>query len=89
MKTEMQTPTGRHQMELGESCGRVGHSIEQAGASRTPQEDLWSQLTWVHGSSQSLSHQPEHAGAGPSPPTHLEEMFFLVFFFLLKECFSV
>ena len=56
METNKETHS---QMKLGESCGSIGGRIEEIEGSRTPQEDLQSQLTWVIGGSQGLNHQPK------------------------------
>ena len=36
-----------------------GEGLKELEGSRTQQRDLWSQLTWAHGVSQRLNHQPK------------------------------
>jgi hypothetical protein len=60
----MQRPTGKHQTELRESCGRVlsllsESQLSEPEGSRTPQEDLQIQLIWTHSGSQRLNHKQE------------------------------
>lgn len=52
--------TAKHQVELGKSCGREGQELREPVVSGIPQEDLENQLTWAHGGSQRLNHQPEN-----------------------------
>jgi hypothetical protein len=55
---QIQRRIAKHQVELGESCGRVWNRIELAWA-RASQEDLQTQLTHAHGDTQKLNHQPK------------------------------
>jgi hypothetical protein len=68
----MQRPTAQHHVVLGESCGRVRDRIEQAGevksTTRAPTESA-SLGPWEITETEPLTK--EHAGAGPSPPSHL------------------
>jgi hypothetical protein len=52
----MQKPTAKHQGELEEESG-IEVGLQET--SRTPQENLQSQLVWDHGGSQRLSYQPK------------------------------
>ena len=71
----MQRPTAKHQAKLGESCRRVQGRTERPEGSRIPQEDLQSQLTWAHGGSQKLNHQPESIqGLHLGPLTYIAAM---------------
>jgi hypothetical protein len=68
----MQRHTFKHQVELGESCGRVGGRIEQAGervkdTTRRPTE---STNLSPGGLTETEPPTKEHAGDGPRPPTH-------------------
>jgi hypothetical protein len=60
---QTQRPTAKHQAELRESWGRVGCRTEGIRGIRTLQEDAQIQLTWVHGSSHTLNHQPKKTWA--------------------------
>ena len=53
-ETHRQTNIGGAQ----ESCGR-GEGLRELEGSREPQEDPQSQLSWAHGGSQRLNHQPK------------------------------
>jgi hypothetical protein len=55
----MQRPITKYQAELWESCRRMWNTLRELEGSRTPQEDLESQLTWAHGGSERLNHQPK------------------------------
>ena len=80
----MQRPTAKHQAELKESCGRVGDRIERAGEvkdiTRRPTES--SNLSpW--GLTETEPPTKEHACVGPRPPTHLQQIYSLVFMWVL------
>lgn len=51
----MQQPTVKQEAER--LVEESGEGLRELEGSRTPQEDLLSQLTWAHGGSQRLNHQ--------------------------------
>jgi hypothetical protein len=60
----MQRPTAKHQVESGESCGRVGdRSVQVKEIKYTAGRH--SQLTQGHGGTEPGPLTREHAGAGP------------------------
>jgi hypothetical protein len=48
-----------------------GTGLSELERSRTPQEDLWSQLTWAHWGSQGLKHQPKNMQGLDLDPLHI------------------
>ena len=69
----METDAETHRQISGgaqESCGRVGIELGELEGSRTPQEDLQSQLTWAHESPQRLNHQPKNMQRLDLGPPH-------------------
>jgi hypothetical protein len=64
---QMQRFIANHQLELGESCGRVGHRIEWArGVKDTPHRTTESTRFCLWGLTVTKSPTKEHAGAAPS-----------------------
>ena len=54
----MQRPTANIRRSSGSLVDKWGIEGSKPEGSRTPQEDLQSQLTWIHGGPQRLNHQP-------------------------------
>jgi hypothetical protein len=68
----MQRPTAKHQVELGESCVRVGKRTEQAeGVKNTARRHTDSTNLGPRGLPEAEPPTKELAGAGPRPSTHL------------------
>ena len=61
----MQKSTVKYQAKLVKSCGRVGDRINGAWGSKTPQEDLQSQLTWTYRDSQIEPKNMQELDLGP------------------------
>jgi hypothetical protein len=64
---QMQTPTAKQWMELGDSYGRIWGRIEAPKGIGTTQEDQQSQLIWTHGVLRDESRIREHTWAGAKP----------------------
>lgn len=46
--------------------------LRELEGSKIPQEDLQNRLTWIHsGLKETEPPNKVHAGAGPTPPTHM------------------
>ena len=54
----MQRCTAKQEAELGNLVEEWRIGLNEQEGSRTPQEDLQSQLIWAHRGSQRLNHQP-------------------------------
>jgi hypothetical protein len=67
----MKRPTAKHQVELGESCGRVEDRSEQAGGIKdfTRTTESTNLNTWEF--TESGPPHRNHDGAGLGLPTHL------------------
>ena len=72
----MQRPTGKHHVELRESCGRMGDRREQAGGVKdTTRRPTVSTNLGLWGLTEPGLPTREHAGAGPSPrPTFVAKV---------------
>ena len=81
----MQRHTFKHQVELGESCGRVGGRIEQAGervkdTTRRPTEST-NLSPWVL--TETEPPNKEHAVGGPRSSTYMRQMCSMVSMWVL------